>query len=213
VIRIPASPEPANFAANVRAPGRAFLRMTPRPTRQDYEKHQYWRSCLEQLHNAYGQVCAYSSIWIPTGYSVDHFRPKGRYPNLAYEWSNYRLALDFVNNNKRDSEVVIDPFVVHNGWFILDSASLWVKPEPTLAEVIKTRVQSSIDVLKLNHYRLVNVRFQILRGYMDGMQRLESIEQKYPFIASEIKRQGIKTRAQVLAENTNGPADTSPPPA
>ena len=204
MIHVNACAEPPDFAANVRAPGQAFLRMTPRPTRQDYQTRQYWRACLQQLHNAYGQVCAYSSIWIPTGYTVDHFRPKGRYPNLAYEWSNYRLALDLVNNNKSDSEAVLDPFVVQNGWFNLDKASLWVQPEPTLPAVIRTRVQSSIDVLKLNHYRLVNIRFQILRGFIDGKQRLDSIEEKYPFIAAEIKRQGIKTAAQLLAENTPG---------
>lgn len=196
MITVQQRPEPADFAVKVRARGQALLRAKPYPTPQDYKKHSYWRDCLRQLHSAYGEVCAYSSIWIPTGYSVDHFRPKQRYPNLAYEWSNYRLALDMVNNNKADSEVVLDPFVVQNGWFILDAASLWVKPEPTLALVIKTRVQSSIDVLKLNHYRLVNVRFQILRGYIDGKQRLDSIEEKYPFIAAEIKRQGIKTTAR-----------------
>ncbi len=133
---------------------------------------------------------------------MDHFRPKGRYPNLAYEWSNYRLALDLVNNNKGNSEAVLDPFVVQNGWFILDKASLWVQPEPTLSAAILTRVQSTINVLKLNHARLVNIRFQILRGYIDGKQRLDSIEEKYPFIAAEIRRQGIKTAAQSQAENT-----------
>ncbi|MGC2420967.1 MAG: hypothetical protein WA405_04875 [Candidatus Acidiferrales bacterium] len=203
MIQVQPSPEPADFAVKVRAPGQAFLRTTRQPTRQGYQNHQYWRACLGQLHNAYGQVCAYSSIWIPTGYTVDHFRPKGKYPNLAYEWSNYRLALNLVNNNKRDSDVVLDPFVVHNGWFILDSASLWVKPEPTLDAVTKARVQTSINVLQLNHNQLLNVRFQILRGYIDGAQKLDSLEQKYPFIAAEIKRQGIKTKAQILAEKTS----------
>ena len=202
MINIRQRPEPADFGINVRSRGQAFLRITPRPTRQDYERHSYWRACLQQLHSAYSQVCAYSSIWIPTGYTVDHFRPKGRYPNLAYEWSNYRLALDLVNNNKGNSEAVLDPFVVQNGWFILDKASLWVQPEPTLSAAILTRVQSTINVLKLNHARLVNIRFQILRGYIDGKQRLDSIEEKYPFIAAEIRRQGIKTAAQSQAENT-----------
>lgn len=203
---IPVRPcqEPSDFAVKVRARGQLFLRITPRPTREDYRKHSYWRDCLKQLHSAYGQVCAYSSIWIPTGYTLDHFRPKGRYPNLAYEWSNFRLALDLVNSNKGDSETVLDPFLVQNGWFILDKASLWVRPEPTLPPAIRIRVQSSINVLKLNHDRLVNVRFEILRGYIDGKQRLDSIEEKYPFIAAEIKRQGIKTDAQLRVENTLG---------
>ncbi len=170
------------YAVKVRAPGQAFLRLTPRPTRQQYRNHSYWRECLQQLHSTYRQVCAYSSMWIPTGYTVDHFRPKSRYPNLAYEWSNYCLALDFVNNSKGDSETVLDPFVIQSGWFILDAASLWVRADSTLAAPLRIRVQSSIDVLQLNHYRLVNVRFQILRGYIDGKQRLDSVEERYPVV-------------------------------
>jgi hypothetical protein len=200
VIPVAPRPEPANFAVSVRVPGQAFIRLTPRPTQQQYRTHDYWKLCLEQLRHSYREVCAYSSIWIPTNYTVDHFLPKGRYPNLAYEWSNYRLAADFVNNNKGASESVLDPFVILNGWFILDPATLYVKPEPTLSTVIKVRVQTSIDVLKLNHYRLVNVRFQIFRGYIDGKQHLDTIAEKYPFIAAEIRRQKIKTAAEVQAE-------------
>jgi hypothetical protein len=201
MIPVQSKNEPADFAAKVRTPGQQFLRVRPRPTRQDFKGHEYWRECRDQLHSVYREVCAYSSLWVPTSYSVDHYRPKMRYPNLAYEWSNYRLALDFVNSNKGDSEVVLDPFVVQLGWFILDKASLWVHPEPTLATVIRNRVQSSINILKLNHPRLVSTRFQILRGYIDGKYRLDVVEEKYPFIAEEIKRQNIKTTAQLLAEN------------
>lgn len=139
-------------------------------------------------------------MWIPTNYSVDHFQPKVKYPNRAYEWSNYRLALDSINSNKGESEIVLDPFVVRDGWFVLDKASLWVHPEPTLSAAISARVQTTINVLKLNSYRLVNFRFEVLRGYIEGKQPLGSIEQKYPFIAAEIKRQGIKTAAQTAAE-------------
>ncbi len=209
LIPVARRPEPADFAIKVRVPGQTFLRLTPKPTQEQYRAHSYWRACLQQLHSAYHQVCAYSSIWIPTGYTIDHFRPKGRYQKLAYEWSNYRLALDFVNNNKKDSEVVLDPFVIQSGWFILDVATLWVRPEPTLAAPIRVRVQSSIDVLKLNDSRLVNVRFQIFRGYIDGVQHIDRIEEKYPFIAAEIRRQRIKTSAELRAEVAK--AKTTPP--
>ena len=205
LISVARRPEPADFANVYEArisPVGGSLRLTPKPTQEQYRAHSYWRACLQQLHSAYHQVCAYSFIWIPTGYTIDHFRPKGRYQKLAYEWSNYRLALDFVNNNReKDSEVVLDPFVIQSGWFILDVATLWVRPEPTLAAPIRVRVQSSIDVLKLNDSRLVNVRFQIFRGYIDGVQhdKIES-EEKYPFIAAEIRRQRIKTSAELRAE-------------
>jgi hypothetical protein len=80
---------------------------------------------------------------------------------------------------------------------------LRIRPEPTLAEPLRVRVQASIDVLRLNHFRLVNVRFQIFRGYIDGKQRLDTIEEKYPFIAAEIRRQNVKTSAELRAEAAN----------
>jgi hypothetical protein len=200
VIRVQPRPEPADFAAKVRVPGQALLRTKPRPSGDDYRKYPYWRECLQQLHSAYGEVCAYSAMWIPSGYTLDHFRPKQRYPNLAYEWSNYRLAMDLVNNSKGNSEIVLDPFLVTNGWFVLDKATLFVQPEPTLTDVVRTRVQSSINTLRLNHPRLVSQRFQILRNYIDGKHRLDSVQEKYPFIAAEIARQRIKTKAELRAE-------------
>lgn len=204
MIRVQPQPEPADFAAKVRLRGQALLRTKQLPTGEDYRRYPYWRDCLQQLYTAYGEVCAYSAMWIPSGYTLDHFRPKHRYPNLAYEWSNYRLAMDIVNNSKGNSEVVLDPFLVTNGWFILDKASLFVKPEPTLASAIKTRVESSIKALKLNHNRLVTQRFQILRNYIDGKQRLDIIQEKYPFIAAEITRQGIKTAAELRNQSPQG---------
>jgi len=123
--------------------------------------------------------------------SVDHFRPKKTYPHLAYEWSNFRLALDRINNNKGESEDVLDPFTVQAGWFVLDCASVFVRPEPALPQKVRDQIQRSITVLKLNDDKLVSARFTILRGYIDSELSLSHIERFYPFIAAEIKRQGI----------------------
>jgi len=186
---IPVTPqrEPDDFDANVRRPGRAFLRINQRPSSAEFKKAQYWLRSLPQLRSLYGEVCAYSSFWVPLNGTVDHFRPKTAFPVEAYEWRNYRL-------------IVLDPFTIQAGWFVLDVATLWVNPETTLAQALRDRIQRTIDILKLNDDQFVNVRFQVLKSYIDGGGSLQQIEKTYPFIASEIKRQGVKTEAQKRAE-------------
>lgn len=199
MIPVAPQPEPDDFDATVRRPGRAFLRINQRPSSVEFKRAQYWVRCLPHLRSRYGEICAYSSFWVPFHGTVDHFRPKSAFPMDAYEWRNYRLALDRINNNKGNSQVVLDPFTIQPGWFVLDVATLWVNPEPTLAEGLRDRIQRTIDILKLNDEPFVNVRFQVLKSYLEGTT-LQQIERTYPFIASEISRQGVKTAAQKRAE-------------
>lgn len=91
------------------------------------------RSVLDDLMDAYGQVCAYLGMRLEraTGSpTVDHFVPKEHDWRLVYEWSNYRLAASCVNGAKGTNEV-IDPFEVKPGWFELDLDTFFVRRGPT----------------------------------------------------------------------------------
>src|SRR6266536_204995 len=110
VIPLTPQPEPAEFATKVRMPGQAFLRRIPYPTSEQFKKKSFWKEILPQLKTAYSNICAYSSCWLPNNCSVDHLQPKATQPHLAYEWTNYRLAHDRINNNKGNSTDVLDPF-------------------------------------------------------------------------------------------------------
>jgi hypothetical protein len=194
VIPVLAQPEPADFASLVRSPGQAFLRRVPHPTREEFKKKSLWKGALPQLKAAHNNICAYSSCWVPNNCSVDHFRPKSTHPHLAYEWSNYRLAHDRINSNKGDSSDVLDPFHIQLGWFILDAATLWVKPEPSLPVNISTAVQRTIDVLRLNDDTWVLVRFEVFKEYLDREIMLGFLRRRYPFIAAEISRQRVQPK-------------------
>jgi hypothetical protein len=215
LIPVVRQPEPADFAVKVRRPGQAFLRINPKPASADFKKNnaEYWVACLPQLRTLYGEVCAYSSIWIPTQGTVDHFFPKTKYSHLAYEWRNYRLALDRINHNKGESLDVLDPFAIQPGWFVLDPATLFVKPEPSQGEQVKARVQKTIDILKLNDDMYVKVRFEIFRSYLDGEVSLPFVVRRYPFVAAEITRQNIKTNSekQAAVAQQNQVGSKSPP--
>src|SRR5215469_16589525 len=53
-----------------------FLRKTPKPTRDEWRKAQYWMECLPELRTAYRHICAYCCLWLTLEASVDHYLPK-----------------------------------------------------------------------------------------------------------------------------------------
>lgn len=123
--------------------------------------------------------------------SVDHFAPKSVRPDLAYEWTNFRLALDKINSYKADSVDVLDPFLVQPGWFVLDFATLYVAVGDDVPAPMDAAVQRTIDVLRLNRDEsLVTFRYAVAKEYSDGYITLAHLERRYPFIAFELARQG-----------------------
>uniref|UniRef100_UPI0025F0CEDF hypothetical protein n=1 Tax=uncultured Thiocystis sp. TaxID=1202134 RepID=UPI0025F0CEDF len=86
------------------------------------EIESYWTEAIDDLMQAYNEVCAYSCFRIHpvTGAaSVDHMAPKSRAWDRVYEWNNYRLAAARLNARKNAFGDVLDPFEVQNGWFEL----------------------------------------------------------------------------------------------
>jgi uncharacterized protein (TIGR02646 family) len=192
---IPVAPqvEPATFAAKVRNPGRTFLRSYQRPTRDDFKKAPYWNQCLGDLRSAYRSVCAYCCLYVPMESSVDHFLPKSQYPTLAYEWNNFRLAHSKINSYKANNVGVLDPFHIQPGWFILDFANCHVKPNPATPQAVQQKVAYTIGVLRLNtDDSLVQFRFSLVRNYSKDFVTMDFLDVHYPFIAIELKRQGIQ---------------------
>ena len=192
MIPVVRQPEPATFAVQVRNPGRAFLRHTPKPNRDEWKKANFWMSCLPDLRTSYRHICAYCCFWVPMDSSVDHFQPKSTHPNLAYEWNNFRLAHPKVNGYKADKTGLLDPFNIQPGWFILDFANCHVKPNPATSKAVQDSVTHTIKELKLNlDDSLVQTRFTIVRNYSKNHCDLDFLEGYYPFIAAELKRQGL----------------------
>ena len=154
---------------------------------------------MDDLHEAYNRICAYSCFYLTQQGSVDHFLPKKHYPQFAYEWDNYRLAAPRINNYKGDSIGLIDPFIVQNGWFILEFPSCFVKAGDGLSNPMTARINKTINTLRLNDDDyLVQVRCDIMLDFADRKISLSFLESKYPFLASEIVRQGIETTAHAL---------------
>jgi len=192
MIPVALQPEPHDFEVTVRTPGRAFLRRNPRPTSDDFKKKRFWQNCLPDLRQAYSEICAYSACWIYAEGTVDHFWPVSVKPELAYEWSNYRLALSKLNSYKGDKTDVLDPFHIQEGWFVLNFTNFYVEPNAGLETTVETAVKRTIEAFRLNEDDcLVRLRFSIVKDYAQGRISLEYLVHRYPFIGKELERQNL----------------------
>jgi hypothetical protein len=210
VIPVVLAPEPATFDKLVRQPGlRAIAEMcgrpppTPRvagrPFRRIARRPQdipvdrlppYWVSCLDDLMEAYGDICAYSCFRIHrvTGArSADHFAAKSHAWKRAYEWSNYRLCCSRVNARKHAARV-IDPFRVEPGWFQLELVAFQVHPDRRQPKPLQARIQRTIDHLRLNDFR--DERAEDAEQYWSRDVSLRILKLDSPFVAYELMRQG-----------------------
>jgi len=201
MIRVVRKPEPAGFEKMVRAPGRAFLAGCPNPTQKQWNTHSYWRKVLCDLHRAYGGICGYSCHWIPydTGAdTVEHFKPKSRHPQDAYEWRNYRLVCQLLNSRKGDNEDILDPFRVKNDWFTIEFPALLIKPAPGLPKALTARINTTRDVLGLNdEATCMATREQYVTDYCLGEIDFVHLQKRSPFLALQMKKQGYDRLAEI----------------
>ena len=192
MIPVALQPEPATFEQEVRRPGRQFLRRVRNPTDSQFKGQEHWRKALPALRIAYREICAYCACWLPFDQgTLDHFEPKSYAPMLAYEWSNFRLAQEKINAAKGNSRGILDPCHIDAGWFVLDLSSVFVRPGSGLASAVEEAVTTTIKILGLNSNALVRTRYSVLKLYSEGTVPMEFLEDKYPFIAIELQREGM----------------------
>lgn len=194
MIHVDLQPEPAHFNNDVRIPGQRFLAQNPNPVSKQWKKKDFWRKISSDLYSSYNGICAYTGLWFPISTSpasVDHFWPKSIKPEMAYEWKNYRLTTQIMNSYKEDF-IIVDPFDICNGDFILDFPSCLIKVNPNLSQEKKSKYQYTIDVLKLNSSDTqVQARCDIVLDYVNSDISLQHLRRRYPFIAYELERQNL----------------------
>jgi hypothetical protein len=241
VIKIKLQPEPTNFREKVREPGEnvlACLAGKPLPhkrlgrpitaTKKIYGKevpktiddfHPYWQDCLEELYQAYGEICAYYGQRIQeiANPHVDHYAPnRPRHddssiqsaddpqvtrhdpePVKAYEWDNFRLASPYANSCKGNWSDVLDPVHIEDGWFQIVLHTWIVRPDPELEEKDPDtwdRVGQSIKRLKLSEGPAFRERKRAMELFRAGDVLFGFLEKDHPFLAKELARQRIRRR-------------------
>jgi hypothetical protein len=201
MMHVDEQPQPSDFASRVSTRGAKFLAKTPHPADKQWRSHDYWIAIKVDLYEVYGGICNFVCHWIPpdTGsITVEHFKPKHKYPKEAYKWSNFRLMCGTLNGRKGIHEDVLDPFKIDNGMFVIDFPSLLVKPSDTLNAAQAAQVRATISRLKLNDEgTCVKARERYVKRYCKGMIDFALLKCDSPFLAYELERQdlveGIRT--------------------
>jgi len=204
---------PADFEIKVRGPGlRAITEMVgeevmpKRPGRKRKkiaERREdlpggcypdFWTRVLDELFEAYSGICGYCCLYIEPGTgdpTVDHMVPKSLNWQFVYEWQNYRLACGQMNTNKDQSVDVFDPFEVGEGFFALELIEFQVVPGPRAAGEILSRVQRTIEILKLDQASKISRQMKTYYDdYFAGLIKWGYLERRAPFLAQEMRRQG-----------------------
>lgn len=122
---------------------------------------------------------------------MEHFAPKSKARELAYEWSNYRLVCALMNSRKNNFEDVLDPFEIGDDWFELEFVFMQVRPAPRLDAQTAEAVQQTIDRLKLNDEECCAARAEWFQEWKDERLSLDYMRRKCPFVCREAVRQGL----------------------
>jgi len=180
-------PEPPDFDARVRQPGRRWL---ANPNHHAKRPRDFWSAFKSQLARGFNNLCAYSAMYEPVG-TVDHYLSVDNHRNLAYEWSNYRYAAQWINSSKGNAdERVLDPFQVQDGWFeiLLPSFQLVLTDRVPAKE--RDRAAYTLRRLRLqNGEAVMRQRQEWYETYQRGGITLDELERKAPLIARAIRRQ------------------------
>jgi uncharacterized protein (TIGR02646 family) len=119
--------------------------------------------------------CAYCD-WFPmdtgTDPTIDHFRPKARYPEEAYVWENLYLACRHCQEKDDDDfdESLLRPDEIdyrYERFFIYNHADGTLAPNPAASSADQRRARITIDLLKLNSRGRPAARQRELQRFRD----------------------------------------------
>jgi hypothetical protein len=123
----------------------------------------YWRDAVPELEQAANFRCAYLAHFTPKG-EVDHFLPKDQFPELAYEWSNFRYS-DGSFNNLKGIKIILDPFEIKPGWLVLNPGTFEFLIGPELPDDIDIQRRADETIKILNHPSYVRARSSLAAQY------------------------------------------------
>ncbi len=205
MMHVDAKPDPDDFGRKVRQKG--LRRLTAKgisldqPVPLGTKVELYWRKRMDQLYTAYEGYCAYLVIHferLTGGGTVDHYIAKAKRADMAYEWSNYRLACATMNSRKRDFENVLDSFEAADGWFRLELVTGHIFPNPELAQARQEDIQKTIDRLGLDAGNCREVCVRRFDEYRTGVCSAAFLQKYSRLVWMEVCRQGLLRNEDVM---------------
>ena len=138
------------------------------------DQHNYWTVFAVDLRERFHQKCGYCERrFEPVGElqsSVDHFRPRSRFPRLVYEWDNWVSCCQRCNFAKADQwpdTGYVDPCAADllelpEEHFDYAPLTGEIVVKPGLTRDARRKAENTIDDLGLNETQLRNSRFRLI---------------------------------------------------
>jgi uncharacterized protein (TIGR02646 family) len=137
-----------------------------------YQKETINKILLPLLQTMTAEHCAYCDGY-PFGMSretIDHFRPKSKFPLLAYQWENLFLCCDRCQTIKGEQFDILllkpdeEDYFFEN-YFIINYKEGSISPNPMVNNEAQIRAKKTIELLKLNDKNLCENRKRALREF------------------------------------------------
>ena len=140
-----------------------------------------WRDFLSDLRSRFYRICGYCEEEAGLG-EVDHFRPKSKFPELVYAWSNWIFSCNScgnTKNNKWPPGGYVDPCACSTQerperFFDFNLRTGMIVPKSGLTREQRRKASQTIQDLGLNdsdhiENRLGQIEFvRVLLPYLDG---------------------------------------------
>ncbi|MCH8875192.1 MAG: HNH endonuclease [Chloroflexi bacterium] len=115
-----------------------------------------WRRFHGDVGQVFSWLCAYCEQFARG--EVDHFRPKNRFPERVYEWSNWVFACHDCNSAKLDKwppRGYVDPCAKSRNarpekMFTYDTLTAEVIPNPGMSSARRRKARQTIDDIGIN---------------------------------------------------------------
>ncbi|MCG8421040.1 MAG: TIGR02646 family protein [Proteobacteria bacterium] len=152
---------------------------------------------MTQSHCSYCDGYPLDDIAYPT---IDHFLPKGQYPELTYNWNNLYLACPRCQNEKEtrfdlriqreeyQGELLRpdEPNYKFERYFLFNYKNGHIEPNPRASEAERRRAKFTIDKLGLNDGGRPRSRKRTIVCFARSEQRLDAIDVwPYRFILTQ----------------------------
>jgi uncharacterized protein (TIGR02646 family) len=145
-------------------------------------KSQYfsWHSCYNELEDALFRMnvnhCSFCDMrpLRASGPTIEHFKPKKKYPRFAYFWSNLFYACsNCQKKNKKTSSKLLkpdDPNYDFKHFFIRVFSTGEIKPNPARSNHEQERAKITIEFYGLNKWDRPDERFKERNDFLEDQK-------------------------------------------
>lgn len=154
----------------------------------------YWRQFLTLLGQCSAGICWYcerqcepASSARPLAATVDHFRPRHRFPELAYEWSNWIFSCRRCNVENKQGKWpdagYVDPCAADEPerpehYFDYDLDTGYIIPHTGLSGNSRRKALDTIDDLGLNKLDVRFYRLDWTRSFINNLRLFPMTERQ-----------------------------------